>query len=359
MKITDGLILVLSLLFGGYTACKMEAMNAQIAAARAMAAARRNFLQVDVDQELTAQQQALQRGEDAMRRQLNQNNEAQIQIHRQFNLNGANDPVNSLSAEDREIFNGPRPEYSDADMAADAEYEQYICPISHTVPEVEDIVRWNGGYYSVTELNSYREHAESTIHPVTRQRLSHTQFYNSDTYLSLEEEDTVTRLVTEYQSRTPRREARQHYDRIVRQIENLRGVQRRQQQARNEGREVGASLNVEEEVRRRIEEEPEAVVMLGAAPAPVQRNRTNRNRGGQRGNRQADGNQEGNPLLESAMALRMLPTNPHGDPEIENAYNALLVRIRIGGYENFYRNRVAWFNNHSAELFAEGGPMRG
>ena len=239
------------------------------------------------------------------------------------------------------------------------------------VPHADDMVCWNGHTHSLTHLNSFREQAETLHHPITRQRLTHAQFHNSEEFIDCDDEERATRLIAECQSRTPRREARQRHDRIVRQVEDLRSVQRRQQEARNQGRSVGRSpgTNVEQEVQRRVTQDVDAAVVLGmqqaapdvpSPPVPAQQGQRNRNRGVQRTNRQAIGQaQENNPLNETG-PLRVLPMEPWGDPEAEEALRVLLMRCRLAGHENaIHRNRAQHFNTDAASFFEEGGPVHG
>ena len=116
--------------------------------------------------------------------------------------------------------------WSQADIDADNKCLSYSCPILAGVPDVDDICKWNGSYYSHDRLEQHRGTTRMNRRP--RYIVPHTNAIVSDEvfmapvqFLTLAEKEEVEQLKQEYLERTARRDKHGQHQKIHRDYQEI------------------------------------------------------------------------------------------------------------------------------------------
>ena len=275
-----------------------------------------------------------------------------------FRNNIAN-PLQNFSTEELRLMNGPQPIYTNEDRAADEDYNNYVCPISHTVPAPSNIVRWRGHYYSRSALESFREetHSDSEpMDPMTREVLSWPDFLGGDVPLDEQEQELLMVLGQNWNERTARRDLRIQYDSLRRRLADLQRVRAAQERARQAGLPVGQAPTVEQQVTQVVRDSPVDVMMMGVE---VQENNRRRNR-----NRNGNGTiaaVAANPLAANADTRIAFPSNMWENRQIQDAVTNFLLMCEQAGFENTIGRgqRTSYVNANVASFFNPNGSFSG
>jgi hypothetical protein len=95
------------------------------------------------------------------RREQEQQNRRDIQ-EATMRSRGVVDPFLSFTAEDFAVYNGPKPPYSIANIEADSQYEDLICPLLCDLPPIDKMVMWQDHIYHKEYLKTYRQSISPT-----------------------------------------------------------------------------------------------------------------------------------------------------------------------------------------------------
>ena len=160
-------------------------------------------------------------GADILRANLQQDDNRRSQFARQFD-----NPFNQV---EQAIYDAAPPPYSEAEIEADAEHDLYKCPILCDIPEPEDIVKWQGHYYSIQALRELcskgptdREYIDGTQvaipifrNPMTNAQITQQEFFGGELPLSQRRQAWVQKLIDDYAQHSSRRRAYHHYKTLL------------------------------------------------------------------------------------------------------------------------------------------------
>ena len=368
--------------------------------------------EIDPVEEVRAVEHARTVGESFMRERLQADSNRRVTMRTQIL-----EPENAFTPEERRILAGPPPPYSREDRDADEQFEKYKCPISQDYPDLPDIVVWRNNYYNIHSLRELRLVPSNFRDPLTGETLSYNEFTSGERHLSLPEKQEFIRQQASYNNRSSRRDARRRYDALRARRTALYRTSAQVDVARDEGLPVGQAPSIEEQLndighndlvwlgidqareardqqralaritnpqdyaaaatrvnnllRRTQRTQPTGPVRVAQATlaqatnaianqASQQANQVTRR--ANQANRQANqATNHPNPLEQQPQQnLTVFPTNPWGNPTVENAVNEWLHLLRNEGWENtVHRNRLAYFHANHERFFRQGGPFFG
>ena len=132
------------------------------------------------------QQEDEARGLNILRAQLQMDTSRRIEYENQLNQ--------PLTVAEQQLLANP-PHYSAQDIQEDAKAMKYKCPIIQAIPELNDIVKWHGHYYSGAALQDFQSRplnpttdgsTPTRRNPYTNAPMTEEQFQTKGTPLSVQ-----------------------------------------------------------------------------------------------------------------------------------------------------------------------------
>ena len=361
-----------------------------------------------MDMELVNQQIADQaRGEDVLRERHRTDQSLRQTFQQNFHR--------QLTPQERHILDSP-PTYTQAEIDADAIVLKFKCPILQTIPELDDIVKFHGHYYSFEALKDLRSRPPPPTrdgsppvyrNPVTNLSMTEAQFKSGELPLSTTQKSRLSTMISDYEARSFRRAEWEAYNALKTRLANLQTVTNGRQQTINAVGQLQASP-IENYINREREHNSATLALLGRnarqnensvqiqSPqqlahfgdtredsdvdldhnSPIRpraqltyatRDRSN-STGTQASTLQSqqedseeendDANNQDNPLDESAVVV--FPTKLWGNPRAEQALKSLLQLAKDQGWETtLFRNRTKWCDTIADTIFKPGGCLFG
>ena len=358
------------------------------------------------------QQEDEARGLNILRAQLQMDTSRRIEYENQLNQ--------PLTVAEQQLLANP-PHYSAQDIQEDAKAMKYKCPIIQAIPELNDIVKWHGHYYSGAALQDFQSRplnpttdgsTPTRRNPYTNAPLTEEQFKLKGSPLSVQHLSRISIIISDYDSRAFRRNEWEEYKALLTRLGNNRTVLQgrqttraavgnlqaspidnyltRQQQNNSATLAImGQNARESEGISTPIRQEaifqdtspgtpPNFPSLLGQQQDVDNSNDTqvtntsqNQNRvrttyGSRRSSnantrrRNSTNQREANPLRQQQPVLPPLPMNMWNDSRAEQAMKDFLQLAKDAGWENsLYRNRGNWCKDVNEDVFREGGCFYG
>ena len=137
-----------------------------------------------------------------------------------------------LTVAEQQLLANP-PQYSAKDIEEDSKAMKYKCPIIQAIPELNDIVKWHGHYYSKAALTDFQRRplhpttdgsTPTRQNPFTNAPMTEEQFKMKGTTLSLSHQSQISTIISNYESRAFRRSEWEEYNALIICLGNNRTV---------------------------------------------------------------------------------------------------------------------------------------